>query len=91
MKKIGILLSVITSLLGVVIIPVNLFLYEMPEYIAVIISALCIAAVVWYYAKCGGKALSKTILTVLAVVSVVFALFGSYCNPYWNLYSKGWS
>ena len=84
MKKRGIIYCVLSALLGVAIVPVNLFLLNMPEFVSIIASALNIAALVWYFIKCGGKALSKTILSILAAVSVVFALFGSFCNPYWN-------
>ena len=84
MKKRGIIYCVFTVLLGIAMVPVNLFLFNMPEFVSIIASALAIAAVVWYFIKCGGKALSKTLLSILAVVSVIFALFGSYCNPYWN-------
>ena len=84
LKKRGIIICVFSVLLGIAVVPVNLFLLNMPEFVSIIASALVIAALVWYFIKCGGKALSKIILSILAAVSVVFALFGSYCNPYWN-------
>ncbi len=84
LKKRGIIYCVFTALLGLAIVPVNLFLLNMPEFVSIIASALVVAALVWYFIKCKGKALSKTMLSILAAGSVVFALFGSYCNPYWN-------
>jgi len=84
LKKRSIWYCVVADLLGIAIVPINLFLLNMPEYITIIISAFIIAAVVWFFHKYSGKTVSKVILSIIAAVCVAFTLFCSYCNPYWN-------
>ncbi|HBU12463.1 MAG TPA: hypothetical protein DEB31_06970 [Clostridiales bacterium] len=84
MKKRDIFYCVAADILGIAIVPINLFLFSIPEYSTIIISVLIIAAMVCFFIKHKGRAVSKTILSILAVVCVMFTLFGAYCNPYWN-------
>lgn len=81
-KYLFILLAVI--ILGLTLIPLNLFVLFLPEWITVFFAAASVLLLVLFYLKANGKLPSKIIMTAVTVLSAGFMLFDAYCNPYWN-------
>jgi len=77
-------LCVLTELLTVGLIPFNLFVLNMPEYVMVIASVLMVASFVLFIKKSGAKSFAKALMGGIIFVLTAAALFCSYCNPYWN-------
>lgn len=75
---------IILFILTLAIVPINLFLINMPEFISIILSVLIIAADVLYIIKTGGKKVRKSVYSVLSVIFIAIGLFCTYCNPFWN-------
>lgn len=84
MKKRYIIICVIMNLFALILIPANLYLFSMPEWISLLLDGLAAAALVFFFLRGRGKWLSKSILTLLLVLTIGVSLFGTYCNPYWN-------
>ncbi len=72
------------AILGIALIPLNIFLLQMPEWITIIAAAAILAASVIMWIKLKRKIPAKIIITVFSVLGIALSLFGSYCNPYWN-------
>lgn len=71
-------------LLGSAIIPLNLFVMQLPEFTSVIAVILGAAALGFIFFSGNAGAFSKALTTAFTVIYAAFVLFGSYCNPYWN-------
>lgn len=84
MKKRYVVISLIMNLLALVLIPVNLFLFAMPEWISLLLDGLAAGALILFFLRGGGKWLSKSVLSLLLILTIGISLFGTYCNPYWN-------
>lgn len=84
MKKKYQFLSVVINLLGIALVPANLFWIYAPEYVTIIFAVLMVAAFILYIVKGNGKRRSKILLGVFTLLSASITLFGAYCNPYWN-------
>lgn len=84
MKKGYLTASVLVDVLTVLLVPLNLFFFSVPEWITAVAAVCSAAALVLFYIKGSGGCCSKCLLTLAATFAVVFVLFGSYCNPYWN-------
>ncbi len=72
------------ALLCILIIPLNLFFLQMPEWISVLSACAAGGAVFCLWFKLRGRFFLKTTLSVFSLLAMVTGLFGSYCNPYWN-------
>ena len=77
-------ISILTDILAVLMIPIDLFLIQIPEFVMLVFAGLMFGAVVLYFIKVKGKWFSKTVLSMLLIIFLCAALLGSYCNPYWN-------
>lgn len=75
---------IIFFILTVSIIPANLFLFNMPEFISIIFGLLIVAADLLLIFKTGGRRIRKWVYSVLSVIIVCAGLFCTYCNPFWN-------
>ena len=84
MQKRYVFIYLAVIVLGIGLIPLNLFVLFLPEWITVVFSAVSVFLLVLFYLKANGKLPSKIILTAITVLASGFMLFGSYCNPYWN-------
>ena len=84
MRKRYIIISIIMNLLALALVPVNLYLFGMPEWISLLVDGLAAGALVLFFLRGNGKRLSKSVLTVLLLLTIGLSLFGTYCNPYWN-------
>ncbi len=82
-KKLTIILILI-NIIGIAIIPLNLYLIHMPECISVIIALCIILLNIYLWLKANGKKVSKVLLSVFSILVILVSLFGTYCNPYWN-------
>ena len=69
---------------GIAVIALNLFLFPMPEWITILISAAILASAVIMWVKLKNKKAAKVIISLVSLFGIAFSLFGSYCNPYWN-------
>lgn len=85
-KKRYILLCILIDILAVVLILLNLYVLNinMPEFLGVVSAGLVIAATILFFVKGNAGKILKSIVCILAVLSVVISILGSYCNPYWN-------
>lgn len=81
MKKIYPIICIIINVFALTFIPLNLFLFNMPEWITIILVLLILASFVMLVIK-GNK--GKILLGILSVICICITLFGAYCNPYWN-------
>ena len=83
MKKLLLILTIIINILLISLIPLNLYVLNIniPEYISIIIEIIIIIlnALILII----NKKVYKTIL-ITSIISILFGLFGTYCNPYWN-------
>lgn len=78
------LTPIILIVLAVGIIPLNLFLLQMPEWISIIISGGILAAAVIMWIKLKRKTAGKIVISFFCLLGIALSLFGSWCNPYWN-------
>ena len=78
------LTPVLLVIIAIAVIPLNLFLLQMPEWTAIIISCGILAAAVVMWIKLQGKMAGKLIISFFCILGIALSLFGSYCNPYWN-------
>lgn len=83
MKRLLLILTIIINILLISLIPLNLYVLNIniPEYISIIIEIIIIIlnALILII----NKKVYKTIL-ITSIISILFGLFGTYCNPYWN-------
>lgn len=75
------LILIITA---IVAIPLNLYIFQMPEWISVIFSAGILTAAVIMWIKFKRKTAGKIFISLFCIIGIALSLFGSYCNPYWN-------
>ena len=75
---------VIFIIIGIGLIPLNLFLFSMPEWITILFSAFILAASVIMWLRLKRKLHVKIIISVFSLLGITLTLFGSLCNPYWN-------
>lgn len=78
------LLPLGAALLGGAIIPLNRYLWQMPEWISILLVCIIIGTNVLLWWKLRRKYPQKIILSLLGLGAAVLSVFGSYCNPYWN-------
>lgn len=79
-----VILCLILDILAVGLIPLNLCLTELPEWITIVFSVLIGSATGILWAKNSRFKAGKAALSLLNAVAMVITLFGAYCNPYWN-------
>ncbi len=84
MNKKYLLLCILLDVLAISLIPLNLLLFDMPEFLSIVLTFLLILATVLFFLKGNSKKKSKTLVCTLTIISIVISLFGSYCFPYWN-------
>ncbi|NLA87898.1 MAG: hypothetical protein GX847_11600, partial [Clostridiales bacterium] len=65
-------------------IPVDLFLFPVPLWIVIILTAVTAAALVLYLKKSTANAWRRIVGGVLSVLLIAASLFFSLCNPFWN-------
>lgn len=83
-KKKFLFAVILLDILAIGIIPLNLFLIHMSEYISIIISIFILLFNFVFWFKGTIKKAAKIILSLIGVIAILFSLFGTYCNPYWN-------
>lgn len=76
-----------TMALTFVLIPVNIFCVNFPEWIMVLFSALCCCGLIVYLTVFKIKTAAKIILPLVFGVSAVVCSFAPYLIPYWNSFS----
>ena len=83
MKKIFLILTVMINILLISLIPLNIYVLNIniPEYISIIISETIILLNILILII--NKKIYKSII-IISIPSIIFGLFGTYCNPYWN-------
>lgn len=87
-RKILCLLShIVLLVLTFLLIPLNLFVVNFPEWIVVLCGGAALALLIFYLIVFRTKMVTKILLPVLSVVIVVFCVIAVYCCPYWNSYS----
>lgn len=84
MKKRYVVICMIVNLLALGLIPMNLFLLAMPEWVSLIMDILAAGALVLFFLKAGGKIAAKIILSIFLILTIASSLFLTYCNPYWS-------
>ena len=83
MKKILIILTILINILLISLIPLNMCISNiyMPEFISTIIGEIILFLNIGILIKI--KKIYKSII-ILSLLSIIFGLLGTYCNPYWN-------
>ncbi|MBD5481002.1 MAG: hypothetical protein HDR15_00500 [Lachnospiraceae bacterium] len=76
-------LLVLTFLL----LPLNLFVVNFPEWIVVLCGGAALALLIFYLIVFRTKLVTKILLPVLSVAIVALCVLVTYCCPYWNSYS----
>lgn len=75
---------VVLDVLGIALIPLNLFALQMPEAVTLIfVPAAAVLNVLLWRGGTGGRG-AKAALSLLSLAAAALTLFGAYCNPYWN-------
>ncbi len=85
-KKVKISIAVIwilSILLAGGSVPASIFLFDIPKYVTIVLSVLvALSGIVCY--KVATKRGKKIAVVVVSLFTMVFAVLGNYCNPYWN-------
>lgn len=79
-----VILCLILDIIAIGLIPINLFLTELPEWITIVFSVLTGSATGILWAKNNRFKAGKAVLSIVNAAAVLITLFGAYCNPYWN-------
>lgn len=75
---------VVLDVLAVGLVPLDLFYLKMPEFITIFAdTAIIMLNILFWYTVRQGKAL-KIGISLFSLAVVLFCLFASYCDPYWN-------
>lgn len=77
-------ITIIISILSIILIPLNLFVLEIPEYISIILSGIIFIFNIILWIKLNAKILIKVIISIIGLISIIILVLGTYCNPYWN-------
>ena len=83
MKKTFLVMYIFFCLLSIALIPINLFLWNMPEWIMLLFGCGIIFLTILLL-RLKGRKILKIFVVLFTVLVVAVSLFGSYCNPYWN-------
>lgn len=85
MKRLLTIMLIVIDICAVAAIPLNLFVFNMPQFISVIFAVLIVVLNGIFIIKGKSrKLITKCVVSFISVVVVLFILFGTYCNPYWN-------
>lgn len=94
MRKKYLLFCILLDIIAVALIPVNLLLVAIPEYVEIALALLIIATVILFTLKArrqrnteaGGhsRKASKVVVSIFSVFAVLLSVLGSCCLPYWN-------
>lgn len=84
MKKRYLFIGIFTNIIAIGIIPFNLFLFHTKEWVSLLFAGLAVAAFLLFIVKGNGKKQSRILLGIFMILTIVFTLFGTFCNPYWN-------
>ena len=77
-------LVLLLDALALGLIPLNLFILRMPEFVSLILSACVLLSALLLWIKGTQKKVLKTLVSLFSLIAVLFSLFGAYCSPYWN-------
>lgn len=84
MRKKYLLLCILLDIIAIALIPINLLLVGISEYVGIALSLLIMAAAILFILKSNSRKLSKVIVCILAVFAATLSILGSCCLPYWN-------
>lgn len=84
MKKHMALWCILLDVLALGLIPLNLFLLSLPEWVTAAAALLILAVSVCMWVKGRNKRAAKIAVSVVSLLSVCIVLFAGFCNPYWN-------
>lgn len=77
-------LVLLTIFVIIGLVPLNLFLFILPEWLELVLSAVLVICTVSYYIRVKKKVRNKVLITVFSLLFICIAIFGSYFNPLWN-------
>lgn len=78
------IIPVLAIISAIGIIPLNLFVLQLPEWISIPLSAAVLFTTVFFCVKRKRRLGGKIVLSFFGVIAVCLSLIGTYCNPYWN-------
>lgn len=91
-KRLYIILHTITCILAISMVPVSIFLIQIPNYMTILMCATCIITFILCFKATAKKWGRRIILTFLSLLAIAISVLGNYCNPYWNsLNFKGYA
>ena len=74
-------------ILTILLLPLNVFVVNFPEWVVVLCGGLTLAVLIVYLIVFRTKTVTKILLPIPSVLVVVFISLVTYCCPYWNSYS----
>lgn len=86
MKKLFVISIILLDLLIIALIAISMFLFNIAEFIYVLVSLIIIVLNISLL-RYNIKKLSKILLFIISLGTIVFGFVGVYCNPYWNTYN----
>ena len=86
-KILCLIVHMILLVLTFLLLPLNLFVVNFPEWIVVLCGGAALALLIFYLIVFRTKVVTKILLPVLSVVIVALCVLVAYCCPYWNSYS----
>ena len=86
-KIISFIMLCCTMVLTFVLIPVNIFCVNFPEWITILLSIFCCCGLIVYFTAFKIKTVTKIILLLFFGVSAIICSFAPYLMPYWNSFT----
>lgn len=83
MKKCIFFINLIVLLLAISIIPLDLFLINIPKWVSLISILVIVGLIIFIWYK-SDKLVFKIVLSVIDCLFLLTIFIGTYCNPYWN-------
>lgn len=84
MRKKYLLFCILLDIAAIALIPINLFLFSIPEYVGIVFTLLVIVAAILFILKSNSRKLLKVMVCTCSVIAVALSMLGSCCLPYWN-------
>ena len=83
-KVLTIIEYIVLSLLVISIVPVNMFVFQMPKWVTIIVCIILLSAYFRMIFSVAKKKKGRIVVSIFFVLTIGFSIYGSFFNPYWN-------
>ena len=83
-KVLTIIEYIVLSLLVISIVPVNMFVFQMPKWVTIIACIILLSAYFRMIFSVAKKKKGRIVVSIFFVLTIGFSIYGSFFNPYWN-------